>query len=96
MGSPIMVAIPDPSVMQHFPNSLHGESQHSLSLLHLASIPKIYKCPLEDHNLYQFEDPTQVLFDCVSIFITFHTAFVHVAHEVGSAARVGRVTAIRC
>ena len=55
MGSPIMVVIPDPSLMQQY-LSTHGVSQHSLSFLQVDLIPK--KCSLEDHNLYQFEEPT--------------------------------------
>ena len=55
IGSPIMVAIPDPSLMQQY-LSTHGVSQHSLSFRQVDLIPK--KCSLEDHNLYQFEDPT--------------------------------------
>ena len=57
MGSPIMVVIPDPSLMQQY-LSTHGVSQHSLSFLQVDLTPKIYKCPLEDLNMYQFEDPT--------------------------------------
>ena len=41
MGSPIiMVAIPDPSLMQHTESSLHGVSQHCVSFEQAAVTPK--------------------------------------------------------